>query len=772
MPLSGLRVLDVSDHAGALCSRLLADFGAEVVRVERPGGAPVRRLEPRRGGVSLAHLYANAGKRVVEIDPASADGHETLRGLVEVADVVVDATSMSPGWQGVRIVPPSGGVLVRVTPFGSTGPRAAWLGSDLVCTARGGMTYVNGPSGAEPISPSGLAGYASAGLVGAVAALAGLAARDRTGRGSVIDLSVAGAVAGAVEHVTGLLRQTGRVQRRQGTLHWSRTFRIGAARDGLVLLTHLGDWTTLSEWVASECAAAHDLTDPRWQDVAARKEHAEEIFDRLDEWLSSRTVEAVCDGARLRRLPFAPVRRPEEIAAEPQLVARGAGTPLPVEGDVVVMPRVPCRFSACAPPPLRLPGHGAAWPRGEDRPVVQTAAASGARALDGIVVLDFSWVVAGPVATRTLADQGARVVKVEHRNAPDFGTRRGGLTGNLNRGKQSIVIDMETPGGRDLAHRLAARADVVIDNFSARVIDGWGLDHASLCRRRADAIQVRLTGFGLDGPAREQPSYGPTLQALVGYPYLMRAPDGAPVGWGYSWSDMAAGLMAAAATLAALRHRDQTGEGQLVDLSQLENLVALLGPEALDFLAGRPARAGGREEGLRAPHGVFRCAPEDDDDDRWLAVSVEDDAMWTRLAGVLVEDGEGWAGDPVLGRLVARRDRSDDLRRRLSGWTRRHRAEELEERLQGRGVAAGLVANGADLELDPQLAVRGFFEEVSGPRGERFRFDGVPFLTDLLPGRVAAPGPLCGEHTDSVLSELLGLGSREIQELREQEVIG
>ncbi|MDG2305777.1 MAG: CoA transferase [Candidatus Binatia bacterium] len=785
MPLSGLRVLDLSDHAGALCSRILGECGADVVRVEPPGGAPIRRLEPLRGGESLAHLYANHSKRSVVLDLASDAGLDALSTLARSADVIVDARSMAPalpvGSPDPLDAAPLGAVVLRVTPFGLTGPHAAWRGSDLICAARGGMVFVNGHPDEAPLAPFGLAAYTATGIVGAIAALVGLAARDRTGEGQIIDLSVEAATAGAVEHVTGLYRQTGLVQRRQGTLHWSRTFRIGAALDGLVLLTHLGDWTTLSEWVASECADARELTDPRWQDVAERKAHAESIFGGLDAWLATRSTREVCEGAQLRRLPFAEARRPETLAAEPQLAARGFVDVRRVGAETVALPGAPCRFSARSEGPGRLP----AAPGADCEAVFQEWGHVGSAGrtpqghssdlpLDGVVVLDFTWVVAGPVATRTLADQGARVVKVERRNASDFGTRRSGLTGNLNRGKQSIVIDMETEAGRHLAQRLAAEADVVIDNFSARVMQGWGLDYDSLQRRRIDAIAVRLTGFGLDGPARDQVSYGPTLQALVGYPHLMRTEGGAAAGWGYSWSDMAAGLMGAFATLAALRHRNRTGEGQVVDLSQFENLVALLGPSVLDLLAGREveAPANGSQEGARTPQGIYRCASDGADDDRWLALSIADDAMWGRLAAVLARDGEVWAVAQEWSELAQRQARRQEIDARLSGWTRRLRAEDAETRLQEAGVEAALVANGADLAADPQLAARGYFETAAAEGEEEHVFDGIPFLSGRSPGRVAAPGPLCGEHADSVLSELLGLGSAEIQKLRDQEVIG
>lgn len=772
MPLSGLRVLDLSDHAGALCARVLADLGAEVVRVEPVAGTDVRKVPPVRDGTSLAHRYVNDGKRIVEID-LRREG-PVLQEWIEWSDVVVDARSMAEGWPPDPDLPsrrPERTIWLEITPFGAAGPRATWRGNDFVCAARGGMTYVNGPADEEPVTPFGLAAYAATGLTGAVAVLTALRARDLAGRGARLDLAVTAAVAGALEHVTGLHRQRGVVQRRQGTLHWSRTFRVGAARDGLVLVTHLGDWTTLSEWVASEHADASVLLEPFWKEGANRRAHAEELFDILDGWIRTRSASDVCTGAELRRLPFAEVRAPERLARDAQLRARGvANGSSSGPGSAPPLFALGCADGG-AGRALRSTSETRAGATAVDR---LRAPGPAARPLDGVLVLDFTWVVAGPVATRILADQGARVVKVEHRDAPDFGTRRGGLTGNLNRGKESVVLDLDREEARSIARDLASKADVVIDNFSARVMQAWGLDHGSLRARRPDAISLRLTGFGLDGPLRDAVSYGPTLQARAGYPHLMVTAKGTPSGWGYSWSDMAAGWSGALAALAALRHRDRTGQGQCVDLSQFENLVGLLGPGVLDLMEGRPVEppSNRSQEGLRSPHGLFRCRAEGEDDDRWVAISVDRDQAWAALAERLVRDGEEWAASVGLRTAEGRLRREAEVRPRIQGWARRHRAEDLEEELQGLGVPAGLVAHGGDLLADPQLRARGHFACAAAPGETDHEFDGIPYLTDVLPGRIARPGPLCGEHTDSVLSELLGFGSSEIRRLRDEEVLG
>ena len=799
-----MRVLDLTDVQGALCARLLGDLGADVVRVEPPGGASLRRMPPFEPGAraeddaSHAHWFHDLNKRCVTVDASSDDGRARLRALLAAADVVVAArhpdllAAAGVDRDALRRAQP-GTILVDVSPFGTTGPRASWRGSDLVCAARAGMTYVNGHPGTSPIAPFGLQAYDSAGVFAAIGTLLALLARRRTGRGGLVDVAITEATAGAVEHVTGFFRQTGNVERRRGTLHWSRYFRIGPAADGWVLHSTIGDWTTLAGWVAMD-GEAWDLFDERWEEPQNRKDGCAHLFDCLDAWAARHTVADLMEGAELRRLPYAEVRQPETVARDEQLAARGFPVPLakrdggtvPFPGPAFVSSATPLRLHR---PPARPGEHDAevaadpAWRAGaasvfDAAGCLRAAEPAPGRVLDGTLILDFTWVVAGPVATRLLADQGARVVKIERRDAMDFGNRRGGLSGNLNRGKESVALNLGDPRGLDLVRGLARRADVVIDNFSARVMRNWGLDHDGLRALNPDVIAVAMSGFGLTGPGRERVSYGPTLQALLGFPFLMRLPGGPPAGWGYSWSDMLGGMTAALATLAALWHRERTGEGQLVDLGQYGNLAALLGPASFALLRGQAVDAPGNasQEGDAAPHGIWRCAPDRDpsgaeDDDRWIAIAVLDDAAWRGLASVLAADGESWAAHPALHTLAGRLDARAEIDARLAAWARMRHAEDLEARLQAAGVPAALVANGADLARDPQLAARGYFETVATPEGGRETFDGIPFRSSTLPGRIAAPGPLLGEHTDLVLRDLLGLRDADLATLRAEGVI-
>ncbi len=348
--------------------------------------------------------------------------------------------------------------------------------------------------------------------------------------------------------------------------------------------------------------------------------------------------------------------------------------------------------------------------------------------LDGVRILDFTWVVAGPVATRILGDHGAQVVKVERKNPPPLGNRKLGLQCDLHRSKLSVALNMQHPRGVELARRLAAMSDIVMDNFSARVMRTWGMDYESLAAVKPDIICISMSGLGHTGPRSSYVSYGPTLQALTGYTQLMAEPDGTPAGYGYSYADMCGGYTGALAALVALWHRRRTGRGQFVDLSQFEAVASVIGPALLDIsVNGRVQSAPGykSQEGPAAPHGVYKCRALDGDDDRWVAISVRTGPEWRRFVTAI--GSPDWASDPKFRTLYLRMQNSAELDANVSRWTAQHSAEDAMAILQRAGIAAGVVENGIDMcARDPQLKERGFWPEVSTKKGVTTHVTGIP----------------------------------------------
>ena len=330
--LAGLRVLDLADYRGSLCTRLMADMGADVIKIEPPGGAAGRRIGPflddrPHHDRSLFFWFYNLNKRAMTLDLDRNEGVEVLLKLARSADIVVESfapgkmAARSLGWETLKQVNPAL-ILMSITPFGQTGPFRDFLADDTVLAAQGGMLYVNGWPGRQPVRPFGLQAYHASAYFGAIATLCALFARDRDGRGQWIDLSMQEATACAVEHVAGSYFGEGRIEPRRGTLHWSRYFRIGQCRDGAIMHCTLGDWTSLVEWVAGD-GKAQDLVGPEWADVLYRGEHAEHLFEVLDEWVKDYGRDELLERAQTLRLPYASVRPPEALFADEQLAARG-----------------------------------------------------------------------------------------------------------------------------------------------------------------------------------------------------------------------------------------------------------------------------------------------------------------------------------------------------------------------------------------------------------------------------------------------------------------
>src|SRR5581483_7421724 len=292
--LDGLRVLDLADEKGALAGKLLAGLGADVVLVELPGGSALRAIPPFWRGVpdperSLFFWFYAAGKRGITLDWRAGRGAEVLERLARSADVLIE--SERPGTIDVtrlRAVNPRL-VVASITPFGQGGPYREWKSSDTVAQAMGGMLYVNGHKDGPPLRSLGLQAYHQAGIFAAVGVIAALLARDATGRGQHVDVSLQAAVAGALEHGPGFWHQAGMIQHRQGTLHWTRYFKVGRCRDGWVMHCTLGDWTSLVEWMKADGMGA-GLDDPSLDDIKTRQAAAERLFEALDAWAARYSV--------------------------------------------------------------------------------------------------------------------------------------------------------------------------------------------------------------------------------------------------------------------------------------------------------------------------------------------------------------------------------------------------------------------------------------------------------------------------------------------------
>jgi crotonobetainyl-CoA:carnitine CoA-transferase CaiB-like acyl-CoA transferase len=812
-PLAHLRVVDLTDLRAALAGRILADLGADVIKVEPPGGDPGRLVPPFAGNVpapdrSLPFLYRNAGKRGAVIDLDEPPGRERFEALLAAADVLVE--NLGPAGEERRRLRPEDVrarhphlIQVAIADFGLSGPHAGWQLESLPALAASGALWASGFSDRPPCSVPGHLAHDCASIVGVLGALAAMLERAQHGHGQTVEVSVQEAAIAALDPWGIELAD------------YARAFPIlpdSYPRDGegpaLVLPTADGyirvlavtprQWRAFAALLtrgagprngdASSRADAHDGTEfggLLWRALAHLPIHGAilPLFHAALgtlRFLAGRALQGrpraeVLAEARRLGLPIAPVNTPDEFVREEQTRVRGyfRATGFPHVG-AAPFASFPCNFGAtpailARPAPVPGDDHGGfepcAWWRPPDtRP--------GGLVLQGIRVVDLGVGVVVPDLCRHLAELGADVVKIESRGHLDF-LRRLSIEGSPdhsftfnheNRGQRSVCLDLATPRGRELALALCARADVVAENRQGGVVARWGLDYQSVRRVRPDVIYVSSQGFGRGGPLGEAPAFGMLNAAFAGVSYLWNHADAPyPAGSALEHPDHLAGKLGAVAVLAALEHRRRTGEGQLIEMSQSEFSAYLMGEFYLEGpCTGRPARPHGNSVAHACPHGVYPAAGHD----RWIAIAVMDDAAFDRFRRRL-----GWPIAEELATLAGRLASCEALDARVAEWTRRYDADEAVRILQNAGVSAMTVQGPEDHRADPHLAARRALDTVAEDIG-RVRHVGSPLRLDRTPVRVLGPAPHLGAHTAAVLNEVLGLPPGEIARLVADGVCG
>ncbi|MEU7631309.1 CoA transferase [Nocardia sp. NPDC049220] len=777
---STIRVVELSSPFARFAGRILVGLGYEVILVEPPEGDPTRR---ELDGYAFAHWHA--GKRSIVLDLSTDADRRVLDDLVAGADILLDGSDVG---SEPSVAQHDSLVHVRVTPFGVTGPRSGWAATNLTVAALGGMLAQVGEPDGAPLSLPEAQAEQLAGVNAAIGALLGLRAR-RFGRAPMIDISAQECVAASLEAGTLAYVHEDRVPGRPGRVHPLVPHGLFRAADGF-LGGGLGGsprmWDATLQWLIEE-GVQDDLDHPRWSDPVERKTHQAHLFEVLQRFLSKWPKEEFAVRAQERKLPWAAVDGPAELLINPQLNDRDFFLDV-VSGDEVT----------------RDLGFGFAFPEGrrireltvaelgadqsvtiESRTHTAVSAAEawpGRRSLDGIRVLDLTWVLAGPYCTRILADHGAEVIKVESSGRPDptrfapaMHLSRGphddpdtsGYFNDVNRNKRSITLNTRSAEGLEVLADLIAASDVVIENFSSSVMAKMGLGYEQLRALRPDIVYVSMSGMGHTGPRSSWVSYADIVSASTGLTALTGWSADEVVGVIYGHGDIVAGLQAATATVAALEHRDRTGRGQHVDLSQLEAMAAHMGTSVIQSTGtGRlPEPTGNAHPGF-SPHGVFRCVGPD----RWVAIAVRDETDWRALCE-LIERPE-WAAAEGYRTAGEREARRPEIATAVTAWTRTLPADAVTELLQRAGVPAGTVQDGRDLiEADTHLRARGFFVRRTHPRAGAFLHEGVPVRLDHASGAVRSAAPLLGADTDSVLGDILRYPQDKIARLRAGSVL-
>ncbi len=405
--------------------------------------------------------------------------------------------------------------------------------------------------------------------------------------------------------------------------------------------------------------------------------------------------------------------------------------------------------------------------------------------LEGIRILDLSQVYAGPYATKLLADMGAEVIRVESavrstRGGPEpqpgavypdgnLGERpynRSAYYNELNRNKLAISLDLSKEKGREVFKQLVKISDVVLENFTPRVMANFGLEYPVLSEVNPKIVMVSLSAYGQTGPFRNYVSFGRGIEAMSGLSEITAYEDGDPLGPGIAYADTTAGLHAAFAVLVALRHRRKMDRGQHIDLSLRESLTALLGEHVLEYSMNKSSPKGNGNCDSSAPfQGCYRCRG----DDEWIVIAIHNDDDLQSLCNAI--DNPLWTKKEGFNKLLGWQRNQREIDNLIEQWTTQHDHQSVMHILQRAGIRAGAVLDAAQITRDPHLKQRGFFETVTHPEAGTHTYPGMPWKLSLTPGRIRMPAPCFAQHNDYVFGELLGISEEECMQLKAQGVI-
>ena len=783
-----LRVLDFSAGiAGPYCTKLLADAGADVVKVEPPGGDPLRRWSASgadlRGDDGALFRFLNGSKRSV----TGAPGQQEIDGLVAAADLVVQDRSpamLDPA--GARAAHPAV-TLVTISPFGSDGPWADRPATEFTLQAACGSTGSRGTPDRPPLAAGGRIGEWMGGSYAAVGGLAAALAARRTGQGETVDVSLLECMAATMTTFASVFTSFYGVDPPDTPAF--RTIELPSIEptsDGWVGFCTIPAQMFQDFLVLIE---RFDLLDDReLLSIDGRWQRREEFVEMVHAWTEKRTTDDIIEQASALRIPVAPVCDGETVLEQEHFAARGTFVENPAG---FLQPRVPYRISGSPAPEMRpAPALGSTdagevdWP---PRPVLGTTdraeaqiavpRTDGGLPLAGVRVADFTAFWAGPAASHALACLGADVIHVESVQRPDgmrfTTTQRGGdrwwewcpVFHGANTNKRSITLDLNREEGRDLALRLIAGCDAVVENFTPRVMENFGLGWDEVHEANPRAVMVRMPGFGLDGPWRDRTGFAQTMEQVTGMAHVTGFADGPPI-IPRGPCDPLAGMHAVVALLVALDERDRTGEGRFVEVTMVEAALNAAAEQVVEWSAyGNLLGRHGDRGTTAVPQGLYPCRGEE----RWLALAVETDAQWKALVAVLGRPA--WAADAALATVEERRAAEDELDAQLASWAADQDVRDAVERLSSAGVPAEEVVSGPGMSLNPQLLARGFFETVEHPVVGTHAYPGLPFRYGDSRSWLRAAAPTLGQHNEDVLADL-DVPPSELEGLRDRGVIG
>jgi crotonobetainyl-CoA:carnitine CoA-transferase CaiB-like acyl-CoA transferase len=809
--LSPLRIIELSNGvAGEYCGKLLADFGAEILKVELPGkGSDTRRRGPFAEAADTLEgsglfAYLNTNKRSVCLDIATASGQEALHTLIKGADAIVDdhpsgyLESLGIGPEAIRARYPRL-IVCAITPFGYDAPAAMQKSYGLNVFHSSGWGY-HSPSepdlGKPPLKGAGRfhVDYES-GLSAALALVAAVDWRESSGSGQFLDVSQQESMASLSDYVLGqMVAGTMEVSTRRQAFDLRGPATFFQCLDGYVYLwlSEPGHWNGLRT-LLGEPTWMLDFPE-RWLELHLNEERIQRCRSHIAQWMKGQHKLEVATRAQKLGIPLVPVNTAKDLFESEQLQFRGFFTQVehPVLGRLGY-PTVPYRLSATParidrPAPLlgehtdRILGKAArieprtlqsareatsSSPTATDLPGPQQAGP-----LQGVRVLELTKIWAGPYTGKLLALLGAEVIRVESYDSLDA-TRRYGVKDindapgfqAINPGKYSVQLNVRTDEGRRLVKELVKVSDIFIENLRPGAAGRLGLGCDVLRSLRPDIVAVSMSMYGHEGPLSYQTGYAPCFSALAGVCHLVGYEGGPPQLLNVRYGDSSYGTAAAFAAIVALCHRQRTGQGQFVDVSAVESLAAMLGDSFMEYsMTGRvPTRDGSRHPEM-APHGCYPCAA-----DEWISIAVRKDEEWKALCEAMGQPAQ--VADSRYADSRSRQIHSQQLDETVASWTRTKDAQELAAALRSRGVAAFKSLSSIDLIGDEHLWERGFYTHVTDSKQRSIPIVGAPWRMSATPASVHRAAPLLGEHNDYVLGELLGLSAAERQRLIDEKIV-
>lgn len=791
-PLTGMRVVDAADVKGEFCGRLLADLGAEVIRVEPPEGALSRTMPPfaqtpqNEGGEECSLYFAvrNAGKRGAVLDLQSEAGRETLHRLLSQADVFIESArpgameKLGLGFAQLHARHPAL-VVTSITDFGQSGPYAEYQGTNMLGVALGGMLHRAGIPEKPPVLIPGHLAYDAAGICAAFGTLLAFWQRLHTGRGQHMDVSALDATVGLTDWSLPNYTLNQQLGHRSGT----GIYNLYPCADGYIRMIVLvpKHWRALKQWMGDP----EELRDPKYDQFIHRLVEAAKITPVLERFFAGKRKTEAAAEAQRRGIPATPLLRPAEVLNNEHTKARGTFKALEIAPGITV--QVAAGFLTVegeregpesGPPALdgNAAAFGARRARAEFEALLQKAplaTAEGARPLAGLRVVDCGVGAVGVEVGRFFAEYGAEVIKIESSDAPDFirvimSSYMNPAFLSSNRSKQSFGVDLTKAKGRALVQQLVRRADVFVENNGSGTMAKLGLGPEQLREINPRIVSISSQSLGSAGPWKDWIGYGPNTHPVSGLQHLWNYPEdeAQPAGSTAVHPDHLVGRLGMFAALAGLIYRARSGKGSHADAAQFETPIGLLADLfAQESLQPGGVRPLGNANPQAAPWAVLPCAGEDE----WCVINCRNDADWRQLVRVM--GAPKWAQAPEYAGAAGRVAKRAQLEEALAEWTRTLEAREVMETLQSAGVPAAMVSHPGHHQTDPQLLHREFLKPVVQPGYETLLLEGPPFTGSDLAEPLVQPAPMLGEHTREIARTHLGLSAAEIETLIKEGVL-